>query len=472
MTSTHKSSQSRIAGSKRLRKSCDTCSQSKVGCDKVKPVCERCAERRLECSYSVARRPGRVSQRHQKDSQGSIARSRDEDSLASGHESRPLSRSRPLSASSKSPGSDMGRKESPWKPSETCINLEPVAHTPDPALINLHPTNENMSFDDLYASMVENGLFGTGAPSPNISQDINTAYDSNGNQSATTALDWTTDLFGFDEISMNYDTLPMLDFVNSPKELSIFEPSNTFSVEIDSRSQTHSPAHQSKLPISSQVQKASKCSCLETSALLLQRRSAPEGDGSRKDIVESILESNCSLIEQTENMLQCTCAGDDSVLVMIFMITFKILGSYARAFAALDSPPRTPCIRPRVVAEGGFSQWSRENVALIEENSELRSSTQRILSELHKVQGLINRASHGYREQRRSSSSLSSSSSSTLSSLASLAVRTPSITTEVEVPESDDNLKLPDALLDQLELDLRKRLRALSTSVIEKLRCF
>lgn len=43
----------------RLKDSCDTCSSSKVRCDKDKPSCSRCSEKGLSCVYSFSRRAGR-----------------------------------------------------------------------------------------------------------------------------------------------------------------------------------------------------------------------------------------------------------------------------------------------------------------------------------------------------------------------------------------------------------------------------
>lgn len=44
----------------RLRRSCDACAASKCFCSREQPKCSRCAKRRTSCSYSAARRPGRV----------------------------------------------------------------------------------------------------------------------------------------------------------------------------------------------------------------------------------------------------------------------------------------------------------------------------------------------------------------------------------------------------------------------------
>ncbi|KAL4913098.1 aflatoxin regulatory protein-domain-containing protein [Aspergillus aurantiobrunneus] len=44
-----------------LRDSCIHCANSKVKCNKEKPVCSRCVRRRLVCEYKVSRRTGRTS---------------------------------------------------------------------------------------------------------------------------------------------------------------------------------------------------------------------------------------------------------------------------------------------------------------------------------------------------------------------------------------------------------------------------
>ena len=47
--------------SSKLRKSCDSCAATKVGCNKQKPKCARCAKHGQPCVYSAARRAGRTS---------------------------------------------------------------------------------------------------------------------------------------------------------------------------------------------------------------------------------------------------------------------------------------------------------------------------------------------------------------------------------------------------------------------------
>ncbi|KAG9186271.1 hypothetical protein G6011_02827 [Alternaria panax] len=51
-------------GFRRLRNSCDICTQSKLKCSREKPVCQRCVDRgcQQDCNYSIARRPGRRRQ--------------------------------------------------------------------------------------------------------------------------------------------------------------------------------------------------------------------------------------------------------------------------------------------------------------------------------------------------------------------------------------------------------------------------
>ncbi|KAK1584887.1 uncharacterized protein LY79DRAFT_490447, partial [Colletotrichum navitas] len=44
---------------RRLRNSCDCCTQLKLKCDQQKPSCNRCIQRRRECVYSQVRKAGR-----------------------------------------------------------------------------------------------------------------------------------------------------------------------------------------------------------------------------------------------------------------------------------------------------------------------------------------------------------------------------------------------------------------------------
>ncbi|KAK1994718.1 hypothetical protein LX36DRAFT_660302 [Colletotrichum falcatum] len=47
------------ASNRRLRNSCDCCTQLKLKCDQKKPSCNRCIQRRRNCVYSQVRKAGR-----------------------------------------------------------------------------------------------------------------------------------------------------------------------------------------------------------------------------------------------------------------------------------------------------------------------------------------------------------------------------------------------------------------------------
>ncbi|WDK20014.1 hypothetical protein CGRA01v4_11301 [Colletotrichum graminicola] len=59
MDSESASSSQMGASNRRLRNSCDCCTQLKLKCDQKKPSCNRCIQRRRECVYSQVRKAGR-----------------------------------------------------------------------------------------------------------------------------------------------------------------------------------------------------------------------------------------------------------------------------------------------------------------------------------------------------------------------------------------------------------------------------
>ncbi|KAK2052435.1 hypothetical protein LY76DRAFT_488330, partial [Colletotrichum caudatum] len=46
--------------------SCDCCTQLKLKCDRKKPSCNRCTQRKRECVYSQVRKAGRPPKKQQK----------------------------------------------------------------------------------------------------------------------------------------------------------------------------------------------------------------------------------------------------------------------------------------------------------------------------------------------------------------------------------------------------------------------
>ena len=148
--------------------------------------------------------------------------------------------------------------------------------------------------------------------------------------------------------------------------------------------------------------------------------------------VKSVVMENEHTIEALTDMLQCPCSHDGYLLAIMFMVVFKILAWYA--VAAREIPTK-----PSSYMDG-------------EDNE--RMAGQLILSELHRVQRLMNQLSQRLRRR------------------GGRAVATPNSPSDGQIPilEKESPTAFPDAMLDQLETNLRGRLQSLSLEIVDSLR--
>lgn len=147
--------------------------------------------------------------------------------------------------------------------------------------------------------------------------------------------------------------------------------------------------------------------------------------------IKSVVMENEQTIESLTDMLQCPCSHDGYLLAIMYLIVFKILAWYAAA--AREAP-------------------SKSSNTSYEDNE--RMTCQLILSELHRVQRLMNQLSQ--RLKRRGSR----------------AVGTPNSSNDGQIPLSDKEnpTTFSDMMLDQMENNLRGRLQSLSLEIVDMLR--
>ncbi|KAK4244979.1 hypothetical protein C7999DRAFT_34691 [Corynascus novoguineensis] len=224
--------------------------------------------------------------------------------------------------------------------------------------------------------------------------------------------------------------------------------------------------------------------------------------------VSTVLVQNERTIEAVSGILQCRACGHDRyLLTTLALVIFKLLGWYAAA--ARNAQQREAeagtgigagegegdhhhhyqmeCVLALGDSGFGFGEGLAMDGAGIqrlefeEEEDPGRMVPQLVLSKLYRVKRLVNdlserlRTSPGRGSSVGSGSSSSSSSSSTVHSLASAGGRSVSpggfgMATSSTLDDGLVNASLSTALLNQIELDLRRRLRALSTEVIDMLR--
>ncbi|RMD39348.1 hypothetical protein DV735_g5787, partial [Chaetothyriales sp. CBS 134920] len=395
------------AAPQKLRDSCYACVASKVRCDKVKPVCGRCMKRRTPCEYIATKRAGRKRDGRPREDPNAAPHSPQFDSHTN------LAFSLDLSA-----------------------GFETAAPRPLP----------DADFEGMFSSIV---------PLPGLASP---------NSGLTSPFD-----------SGNFD-IP-----------SFF--SNSFTITEDSII-THAqppPLHaplspQACPPIISDDQiiqppcTQSICCCI-IRALTLLKTLVPDSwttcDRSKGGLgnstcqvpaLERVLAENKRSIEEMMEMLECSCARDGYLLFVVAIIVLKLLGLYTRvaretrARGGDQSPPNCTSDSGQHYSHcySGHSASSSSSAAAEShdgDDSQRRIALQQVLGELHLVQRLINTLSQhleAYRSKQPED----------------VAIWVP----DGQVPMWDLDAPFSALLMEQLEADLRKRLRALSDEIIEMLR--
>ncbi|KAK8022719.1 hypothetical protein PG993_013486 [Apiospora rasikravindrae] len=213
---------------------------------------------------------------------------------------------------------------------------------------------------------------------------------------------------------------------------------------------------------------------------------------------------NDSIMEAATEMLECGCAEDDYLLFIMPLMVLKVLDWYAAAArpmsnpAALSlpspssskdaSPPPPPPAMAVAKASGPSSPRSgsapsdttplpvaeyTERVLqgpstviidgyLIDGEDSERMAAQLVLSKLHRAQRLVNQLSHKLKVQAERKRKLQTNASGAGDIASSI----------MQDMESSGGMRLPlsYSVLDELSVDLRRRLRRLSTEIVEQLR--
>lgn len=201
-----------------------------------------------------------------------------------------------------------------------------------------------------------------------------------------------------------------------------------------------------------------RCSCMVRSLGMLQQLSASthglgELGGLRTEgalAIQSALAENKRHIQASITMAECPCSADAYLLSFLAFIMFKVLGSYRAMLGGLDgaaSPASTSL-------DGTMSPVALGRHAA-EDDEQLLTAAQAILGELHHVQRLITMLSPRLKSH----------------GTATTRARTDAPGWDTGVYENRDPTRpfSPNLLL-QLELDLRRSLRALSSNIADILR--
>ena len=179
--------------------------------------------------------------------------------------------------------------------------------------------------------------------------------------------------------------------------------------------------------------------------------------------IQDVISKNEHTIEAVGSMLQCSCSQDGYLLTIMSLIIFKVLGCYVAAARKTPAPSDDSHLAQGLLTPVSRHSSHTEQIphdssitsdyCPIGENS-ARMAAQLVLSELHRVQRLVNELSAKLKAQAAKR----------------IEVPDPPHSLICESADNGTALPLSAVMLDQLETDLRKRLRGVSLSIVEVLR--
>lgn len=425
-----------VAMAVKLRDSCHACASSKLRCSKEKPTCSRCAKRGKVCEYFATRRAGRKHARK--------------------------STTRPSTVPSlPTPSPTLMQPSKGTTPASGTIQVfldqyhgnyadsipSPIASAETPLLSEPTPAATDMNFDDCFASPIDICVSG-GPDACSHPEDYLGSWDLSYSLDPTTLWTEVPDK----STSLLDDALQV-----SPNHLG---PQASLSMP---QSAVSWQQQQGQQELNATLE-GSSCDCLnQTLALLSQlfqtSTTAVSGSssptGGQAGASSSGRPSPCRLngsfadsehaIESIDTMLQCPCAQDGYLLALMSLIVFKALAWYENA---ARQPPGRADPADNIGKAGGLDDGNHQS----------RLAAQSVLGKLYRVQGLINTISQRLKA-RNHHGALDVASNN-------------SLPRDRREATGGDGATLPfsAALLDQLEVDLRRRVRAVSSCVVDILR--
>lgn len=431
----------------KLRDSCHVCAASKVKCDKEKPTCARCIKRGVTCEYFATKRAGRKHDNRANENRPS--------------DTTNATQTLPGSASSTSPEAGVLTSPSLIQPSRGQLmssysDIAPDLLSPVDTAWSSMLTND---FNDFSASPLALSVQETFE-----SESIAQPYTNSGGVVNNSLLDF--DVNG-DFNFMTEDAFSFIDKAVSelPSVSKPLSPPN-------SRGSTTSDA-----PCFQDFRSESSCSCLIRALGLLKqlfpdastacaraRMQPSENNTCQLPTIQCVLVENEQAIDAVSTMLQCQCSQDEYLLAIISLIVFKVLGWYAAA--ARQTPvtdgSRSPAMSnpdPRQLSSPHSEQVLQSPAVAgsysIDGEDQGRMAAQLVLSKLHRVQQLVNVLSQQLKGHRTRDGTITPNS-------AADGTDTP--------PDRESTSHFSERMLEQLEADLRKRLRALSLDIVDTLR--
>ena len=452
----------------RLRDSCHACASSKVKCHKEKPTCSRCANRGVTCEYYVTKRPGRRRGNNN-------------------HSNSTIDVSRPSpSPSTPQPASNSNKSYTEFfttaitSADSTSLDLERLDLLPN--LVS--PNNSDPTLSSVPSLYTDQDDFFT---SPINFPEPETSLDSTHNGHGLTAFspkDTTFSVFG--------DTLPDHRITKSNSHPLSSSSCTTITTRAPAATREKSNSTDNENP-------SSPCCCLTRALGLIKHPfsntslrpacTMSKGPGSCSAIeatvekknpeAQAIVAENQQTVEVISSILQCQCSQDGYLPTIVALVLFKVLDWYeavARVLPISSSSSSSSSSslssaeslgRDRKLSQFSSSSGHSPDMVVHQQHHKPgygadgedlgRMAAQLILSQLHRVQRVVNQLSPKLKSQRTTRKD-----GSTVDSQVSLAGQMSgggTMTSPLAAPT-----------LDHIEADLRKRLRGLSIEIIDMLR--
>ncbi|ORY18416.1 hypothetical protein BCR34DRAFT_583034 [Clohesyomyces aquaticus] len=403
----------------KLRESCEACATSKLRCSKEKPTCARCAKRNLSCKYVVTKRSNRKQEHRQNRTSAKLSGNSSTETEALGHSTPP--NCTPPSGIETYHGPD-----SLVSPPEACPALPPG----DPSILpflNDTETEFHHCFLAPWPSVVTRRI------DPESFRDSqSSSYFSHpeiGNN--TSGINAT-----FHQcIESTTDELPLL--LNSGSLLQVFAPEG----------------EGGQLSIHKSIPMPHSCLLRAIEMLAKHVQSNSTEPENSIPAMHSIINQNASLIIAFTEMFQCPCSQDGYLLAVMGLAALKMMSCYEMISSMCPIYDNDHCCS---TAGASPDIYSTHHDLSTQDRDAVQGSQWRqiILSELHRVQGLVDtyservKASMDFGGFNTPSSSVSGNSSALTSGL---------------------GFPLSANMLIQLEADLRTRLRTISLEIVSRL---
>ncbi|KAE8352188.1 hypothetical protein BDV28DRAFT_135597 [Aspergillus coremiiformis] len=172
----------------------------------------------------------------------------------------------------------------------------------------------------------------------------------------------------------------------------------------------------------------------------------------QEQTLQSVMADNEQTLQSISDILQCQNSEDEYLRAMLTIIIFKVLNSYAavlRCTPRFDGGPhwnKNHVDRTPAGVAGGYDAHGKDHGRMV---------AQQILHEVHRIQQLVNVLTERFSPHRGRVEPLVSSSSS-------------SSTDRPDMFWDRERLSpLPGSLLEQIEIDLRRRLRNLLAEIVD-----